>query len=875
MIINHNLSAMNAQRQLNISGIQRTKSSEKLSSGYRINRSADDAAGLTISEKMRSQIRGLDQGSRNVQDGISLLQVADGALNEVHDMLHRMNELSIQAANDTNNIEDREAIQQEIDQLSLEIDRISDTTSFNGRLLFKGNDTTIERTETDYGTITGYKTEKTSTSVVIPHESSFSFSVTGTSTDSSAKTYRVDGYAGTNKFRVGTDDLSYSVIKDSNGDSILGLSEIKAGTYSFDYKGMTVSIEVDRDVSFAQFKSGIDGLSFNTKRGAGDVYDFSLTVSSDKDYENITTQAIYINVENNGIRVGDTLYNWPDSLSGTLTPGSTYNIDAGNLHFKLNVGSSNNVSLEKMVSKMGRTSFMRYYHAENKTAISGMSLSRSSADWKRTMTSNEIKKILITKTDSMGRKYADPEAYIHADEEGIWYKIGDNTTEKKSWADIGVSTTATNRQYTYTGDGLSFSFTPQYEMTVSELANLLDGIQLEFGFKDPGTYLSGIKLNNIRGYYGDYISIGDFSESEAANWYKMQGFSISDPSEGIVLDAVGERLYENETSFGSPYVPGDPEIDKIEGYHFYKDNSNLLAIDINGKASDRLKLQNPSELRNYFNNRTGSIDLVFKNSSGRTLKFKLNDKLYNATYGMTASQFVDAITDSVSSYNQKMFGLVFPNYGDNELFTYYYRLTNSYIEDTIRYGQVADNTSVFSKNIDERNIVADRIINTPSYTYTEVEGGEEEIQIPIYGEKTIKEKVYQENKPIWIQSSAGIYDGMFITTGNMNSKLLGVNKLNVLSHRNAENAIDSVSNALGKLSELRSHLGAQQNRLEHTFANVTNMEENAQAAESRIRDTDMAKEMVEQSKLNILSQMGTMMLSQANQSHQSVLQLLQ
>ena len=129
MIINHNLSAMNAQRQLNISGIQKTKSSEKLSSGYRINRSADDAAGLTISEKMRSQIRGLDQGSRNVQDGISLLQVADGALNEVHDMLHRMNELSIQAANDTNNIEDREAIQQEIDQLSLEIDRISDTTS--------------------------------------------------------------------------------------------------------------------------------------------------------------------------------------------------------------------------------------------------------------------------------------------------------------------------------------------------------------------------------------------------------------------------------------------------------------------------------------------------------------------------------------------------------------------------------------------------------------------------------------------------------------------------------------------------------------------------------------------------------------------------
>lgn len=130
-IIQYNANAENTKRQLGIvSGFQK-KSTEKLSSGYRINRSADDAAGLTISEKMRRQIRGLNQASRNIQDGISLIQTADGALNEVHDILHRMSELSTQAANDTNTASDRGALQSELNQLKSEINRISKTTHFN------------------------------------------------------------------------------------------------------------------------------------------------------------------------------------------------------------------------------------------------------------------------------------------------------------------------------------------------------------------------------------------------------------------------------------------------------------------------------------------------------------------------------------------------------------------------------------------------------------------------------------------------------------------------------------------------------------------------------------------------------------------------
>ena len=140
MVVQHNMQAANASRMLNITAGQQAKSTEKLSSGYRINRAADDAAGLSISEKMRKQIRGLDQASTNAQDGVSAVQTAEGALTEVHSMLQRMNELSVQASNGTNSKTDRDAIQSEIEQLTTEIDRVAETTKFNETYLLKGDD---------------------------------------------------------------------------------------------------------------------------------------------------------------------------------------------------------------------------------------------------------------------------------------------------------------------------------------------------------------------------------------------------------------------------------------------------------------------------------------------------------------------------------------------------------------------------------------------------------------------------------------------------------------------------------------------------------------------------------------------------------------
>jgi len=161
MRINHNIASLNTYRQLTANTANGSKSLEKLSSGLRINRAGDDAAGLAISEKMRGQIRGLDQASRNAQDGISLIQTAEGALNETHSILQRMRELAVQSANDTNTLDDRKEIQKEIEQLKSEINRISDTTEFNTQKLLNGSmgavGTSSAPTNVEVQSVTGLK----------------------------------------------------------------------------------------------------------------------------------------------------------------------------------------------------------------------------------------------------------------------------------------------------------------------------------------------------------------------------------------------------------------------------------------------------------------------------------------------------------------------------------------------------------------------------------------------------------------------------------------------------------------------------------------------------------------------------------------------
>ena len=238
MVVQHNLRAMNSNRMLGLTQSQQAKSSEKLSSGYKINRAADDAAGLSISEKMRKQIRGLTQASLNAQDGISAVQTAEGALHEVQDMLQRMNELAVKAANGTMSEDDRGYIQDEIDQLITEIDRVSETTKFNETYLLKGDKEEIDTPEVS-GLIGGDDATI----------------VEATNVDAKGNVYKNQFATDDTSLAAGTEDTATIKYKDANGYTRTKEVTFKVGNDANDTaKNFVEAINEDKDLS-AIFKA--------------------------------------------------------------------------------------------------------------------------------------------------------------------------------------------------------------------------------------------------------------------------------------------------------------------------------------------------------------------------------------------------------------------------------------------------------------------------------------------------------------------------------------------------------------------------------------------------------------------------------------------
>lgn len=260
MRINNNLMAMNTHRQLGLGNAAASKSMEKLSSGYRINRAGDDAAGLAISEKMRGQIRGLTQASRNSQDAISLIQTAEGALNETQAILQRMRELAVQASNDTNTAEDRKNIQDEIDQLTKEIDRIAETTQFNTKNLLdgsmgKGIDTAVENVNTNTALHSSAANTTVLSSLTDANGNSLGIAVG----DTIEVSYVINGV-------TKTDSL---IMTDNSGATTETLAnvfeKITDGTAAYGANGVTIT------ASTAGFSGAINGLTITVKDSNGVV----------------------------------------------------------------------------------------------------------------------------------------------------------------------------------------------------------------------------------------------------------------------------------------------------------------------------------------------------------------------------------------------------------------------------------------------------------------------------------------------------------------------------------------------------------------------------------------------------------------------------
>ena len=279
MVVQHNLTAMNSNRMLGITTGSQAKATEKLSSGYKINRAADDAAGLAISEKMRKQIRGLTQASANAQDGISSVQTAEGALTEVHDMLQRMNELAVKAANGTMSESDRDAIQSEVDQLVTEIDRVSTTTKFNETYLLKGSNNGTAGKLVYNGTVgqsINIDTEKGTGTVGITSgatgTTSDNTSYRGKTVSANGKTYiLVESTTGTMSVSQAVDDLTKGTIK-----AYSSMDALMSGIKRDDHQNI-------KTITFDSVNSNLKVEAF---ANLNDAIDFSLHVGADSSDDN-------------------------------------------------------------------------------------------------------------------------------------------------------------------------------------------------------------------------------------------------------------------------------------------------------------------------------------------------------------------------------------------------------------------------------------------------------------------------------------------------------------------------------------------------------------------------------------------------------------
>lgn len=737
MVISHNLLALNAQRQFNITGTQKKKSTEKLASGYKINRAADDAAGLAISEKMRRQIRGLDQGARNTQDGISLLQVADGALNEVHDMLHRMSELSIQAANGTNSDSDREAIQQEISQIKSEIDRISDTTEFNTRKLFVGGENDSSNATND-GLYSEIKVQ-----------------VSGVSTDNNAATYTITANKDTGIEINGESFAWNSLINDSDDTEDIN------GTIKINYHGMSFAIDVSHQ-NLESISNRLNGLSCKTEK---------------------------IDSDNNAVRISQDV----DEASFILA------------------------SFQEL------------------TSID-----------------------LVASDRGLGVKYNGNEI-----DGPTWDLLYGSNTITSTWDDIGIdkdNIVAGSYIYKDERSGFNYTFSIGEGATINDIIQSLNGVRVnvegviisDWGFQSTGSKNIGYggwlqpyesKVNDGKYLSSSegiiYLNENDYSPSMNSDQY--HNFSIgatgtyqltlSDGRPAIEYIGVysGERALA-PISNGVVFKITDESWDKLRNFDYSKDYPyqydvfNAVYLDVSEDRIITFESDNGSTFLAYLANKT-----TLDPTHAPDYEFDTTKRSYENVY----KYFDGSKTDYSAFCLREAFRTCKYDLGT---------IVANTIEGETRYG------------INKTLLNEKKKINNNS---TEVEAEEE------------------NDLKLWIQSGAEVGDGMFIVIGSMNSQILGVKDLDVSSYENAGKSIDAVSKATEIISELRSSIGAQQNRLEHTYKNVTNTAENTQAAESRIRDTDMAKEMVELSKHNILEQVGTSMIAQANQSNQGVLSLLQ
>jgi flagellin len=703
MVVRTNTMALNAYRQLGMNNSAVTKSLEKLSSGFRINRAGDDAAGLAISEKMKAQITGLETASANAQDGISLIQTAEGNLSEVHAMLNRMVELATKSANGTYTSQERSALQDEVDQLLEEIDRISQSANFNGARLLDGTMGLNKEAFTKFSDVAAVKASDGTFNIA---------DLVAAEADGSPKVHMETSAtaAGNPAATIDLGDLKVNV---AGGDK---------ATVSFTIAGQKVDVELD-----------------NTTGGA------------DKEFTTAEIATALAAKLNTGINSGDGTTTTPDAMN---VGGAAFTAaGAGSTVTLTYAGSNVNGTWKQEANFSGSAE-----DAKKINAALGFEVTvKGVADGTQTAGTD-----VIHKTTNVAQAVAE----VKASKAGIDIKLADLVKE-------GTLLTI---------DGQGFIFKVDADSEIEE-ATAGSGKDADGNIIiDVSAFKDEEKLHKA----ADLLSKqAQFTGQDNRTWK-------------IGVNGDGTTIHIDQTTASS----ANNELDTYE---------KLLGV-ISAKGA-------PVDAAN-------------------------------------AGTKIDVAPDKIVAGDAIRVG--------DKTYTF---VTKKGDEDPDTVVEIGENGKDALTNLQKALKDADGLDS-------KIDGN----SITIYAKDTeakVGPFVVGGGLTLQIGDTADAFNKMTVAVANMSAKGLGLDGLKITSEPLASQSIDKIKNAINTVSTQRAGLGALQNRLEHTINNLDVAVENLSAANSRIRDTDMAKEMMNYTKMNVLVQSAQAMLAQANQQPQSVLQLLQ
>ncbi|MDR1516344.1 MAG: flagellin [Synergistaceae bacterium] len=804
MRILHNVPALQSYNALTKTNNSLSKSIERLSTGLRINSAADDAAGLAISEKMRAQINGLNQATSNAQDGISMIQTAEGALSETHSMLQRMRELAVQSANDTLTQEDRSYIQAEVDQLKEEIDRISTTTQFNKKQLLDGTGGAL------------WSSDKLATKVI------------------------VNGGLRT------TDQFGQKAAAEGNFkitvDAIPGQSQVqKSDIFKIKHKNVIMNVSLNKLDGFEAVR--VDGLP------PGD-YNVQAEEPATIDQEFV--------VLNNYMASGSDMETLLD-----ITVGDFIGTKAGeNLNILLEVANVNTTSGSESVTfraktfAIGADGTMNVYSEESfVVTTNGFSTGAAAVptgiglNVKDGITDGGIKLDLAVPDDI--------KKFTIGDKAVLRYTEEDSTSS----ADILLTVDGKlNKDWPEKWDaGVNTGFEVKYAFEQAEIGN-----------KD--VHLRSFYLNTDNGtvYEGDVVlTLNDkFADADFTN--ARTGVSF-------------------EASYVGQVAKGDVQLRDLDKYW---------------NANGKFLLESPQTIQIVQGDGTKTSVTLYSTDTLEDVREKLNDAI---AFGLGQGKYSPKDSGNFVSFVEDVPGKIFPNTAESVAGTFVIRSIIPGTDGELSFSGDEEIIRTFSLNVIQeskesqfRVAVYDAHTNATVASNIKISGNTlygivaPNVDVRFDPLADIKATFNDTTRNFALTSISGIYEtivhlsdnttifqigandseDMGVDIGNMSALSLGVSNVILTDRESAAKAIGKIDNAIGLVSRQRGKLGAYQNRLEHTINNLTTAATNTTAAESRIRDADMAKEMMEFTKLNILSQAGNSMLAQANQLPQNVLALL-